>query len=128
VHDVLKQIMNDADRWIGGTLLDFGESAPHRLAVNEQATVQAGRPVYYTPEELRREWPKRTKIRLIQVEESRYFAVIGENFGCNGDVAILRPSDPKKSEGPRYPCLADGEIALLGDRGHEWHLVPTWEP
>lgn len=127
MHAAVQDIVDHAERWIGGTLLDFGQAVPARFVVNEEAS-SLGRTVYYTPDELRRHWPRRTKIRLVQVEDGRYFAVIGEEFGCNGDVQILRTPDPGLSESPRFPCVAAGEICLLGDRGHEWHLIPTWEP
>jgi hypothetical protein len=124
MDETVKAILAEPDRFLGGTLLDFGQAMPSRWLLNE-ALSRPGRPVYFTPEELRREWPKRTTIHLIQLEELRYFAVIGEGFGCNGDIAILRTPDPRRSEGPRFPCTDPGEIALLGDNGHEWHLVPA---
>ena len=117
----------DLSRFVGGTMLDFGQASPHRFALNEERS-RPGAPVYYTPEELRRDWPKRTRIRLVQIEEDRYLSVIGEDFGCNGDRSVLRLPDGPHSAAPRFPRVHPDELVFLGANEHEWHLVPEWEP
>lgn len=94
MHPLLKDILDNKDRWIGGVLVSYGK-------INETFP------------------PAVTRINLIQLEDDRYFAVIGDDFGCNGDIAILGPAMPA-----RFPASAPGEVALMGAHGHEWHLIP----
>ena len=99
MDDVMKDMLAEPDRWIGGELVNFGVLV--KLAPEEEF------------------WPMRTRIRLVQLEDLKRFTVIGEKFSCNGELAFL-----KVASHPRFPATQPGEIVFQGEAHHEWHVVP----
>lgn len=102
------------DRWIGGRLVNY-------LDVETWPRDRYGR---LLDEADLGGWPMRGTIIGIEVEAGTHLCVRAEEPGgrvvaCNGPLETLCVTDA-----PRFPCTALGEIALAGDRNHEWHLIP----
>ncbi|MGH7260621.1 MAG: hypothetical protein ACREI9_08055 [Nitrospiraceae bacterium] len=116
---IVADILEKPDRWIGGTLVDYGLVNPKWSAKLKADMVAED------------DYPRRARITQIQLEDGKYFCVIGsavdglENFACMEDVGVL-----KVTEAPLFVGRGAGEIAFKGRKDgtrtcwHEWHLIP----
>ena len=119
MDDTVAAILANPDQWKGGTLVNYG-------------LIDSSWPTKLKAAMLQEEgYPRRARIDMIQLEEGRYFSVIGTaldgraDFACLEDIAVLKVN-PK----PQFPADEAGEIVFRGRAGnvrtrwHEWHLIP----
>lgn len=106
LEETLTDILDHPDRWVGGLLIDYGSYLTHPADSHGRMLSQE-------------EFPGKTIIRSVQLEDDLYFSVIGEHFGCNGNLRYLT-----LAPAPRFPAVKDGEIVFSGENNHEWHIIP----
>ena len=94
-YPLWSQFVERKDEWIGGKLVDSGDSHDRMFSGNES--------------------PASTKITDIQLipngKESAYFQVVGEDFGCGFDVGLGGVVGGE-----------DGWITFSGYGGHRWQI------
>lgn len=92
----LKDLVDQKAEWMGGALTDYGDPLDRVIR--------------------REDIPMETKIVDLEMDEDSFY-IVGEDFRCGGSrryVGIcLLPEFDK----------ADGDIALYGYGGHEFHIA-----
>lgn len=95
-----QQLVDRQTEWVGGTLVDFGDSQDRAIF----------------PDEL----PARTRIVEFELTPTQ-FNVRGENFSCGGGREYLGIVGT-----PRFPIDGNG-LAIEGYGGHEFHILKPKE-